>query len=169
MRNLSTSISVVLGGVIFQNELANKQAALARALPPQVAAQLASSSFGSATAIIGELNDAQKHALNVAYTESLRSIWIFYTAVSAFGILVSLGIRKKELSREKKEVKTGLAEQERVRLEEKEEERERRAAKKHKKEGSRDLEGGAAGGAGVTNKAVGEGVVGEEGKSNGGL
>lgn len=153
VRNLSTSISVVLGGVIFQNELANKQAGLARVLPPEVAATLASSSFGSATAVIGQLNDEQKHALNVAYTTSLRSIWIFYTAVSAFGILVSLGIKKKELSREKKEIKTGLAEQERVRLEEKEEERERRAAKKHRKEGSRDVESGG-GNKGVVGEAM---------------
>ncbi|ETN37320.1 uncharacterized protein HMPREF1541_08311 [Cyphellophora europaea CBS 101466] len=148
IRNLSTSISVVLGGVVFQNQLANKQSALAQVLPPQVAAELASSSFGSATSALGGLDDTQRQALNRAYTDSLQTLWIFYTAVSAVGILIGLGIKKKELSRDKVDVKTGLAEQERVRLEEATEAQERRDRKAAHKKGSaswgRDVESGAA-------------------------
>lgn len=134
VRNLSTSISVVLGGVIFQNQLASHASSLAQILPPEVAQSLTSSSFGSATASLGQLNAEQKRALDVAFTQSLQKIWIFYTAVSALGIVVSFFVKKKELSNEKLEVKTGLAEQERVRLEEKEEERVRREERRSGKE-----------------------------------
>lgn len=130
IRNISTSVSVVLGGVIFQNRLAAHLPALRAVLPPDVAAQLAESSFGSATAVLGQLNDEQKRALDVAYTQSLRVIWIFYCAISAVGMVVGLGIKKMELSSERKDVKTGLKEQERVRLEEQEEKRVRKEAKK---------------------------------------
>ena len=129
VRNLATSISIVLGGVVFQNELQSRKSELAAALGPRLAAQLASSSFGSATSELHKLPHDQKQALNEVYTQSLKRMWIFYTAFSAVGIVLSLFIKKKELSRDKVEVKTGLAEQERVRVLEKEEQRLRRAAK----------------------------------------
>jgi hypothetical protein len=119
--------------VIFQNQLAKHRSALAAVLPPDIAAQLSSSNYGSTTGIIRSLPADQKRAVDAAYTQSLQKAWIFYTAMSAVGILISLAIKKKELDREKHEVKTGLAEQERVRLEEKEEERVRRETKAHKK------------------------------------
>jgi hypothetical protein len=133
VRNLSTSISVVLGGVIFQNQLAKHASSLAAVLPPDIARQLSSSNYGSTTGIIRALAPNEKRAVDKAYTESLQKAWIFYTAISAVGIVISLAIKKKELDKERHEVRTGLAEQERVRLEEKEEERVRREAKAHKK------------------------------------
>ena len=126
IRNISTSVSVVLGGVILGNELSKKQSYLAQHLPPDVAQQLAASSFGSTTGLVKSLPPDQKHAVNIAYTDSLKILWIFYTAFSAFGILVSMFITKKELSREHEKAKTGIEEQERVRLAEKEEKRVRR-------------------------------------------
>lgn len=119
MRQLSTSISVVLGGVIFQNELGKKRAFLQSALGPQLADRLAGSSFGSTTQLLRTLSPREKEAVNVAYTDSLRIMWIFYTAFAALGIAISIFIKGKELSREKDTAKTGLEEQERVRLEEK--------------------------------------------------
>ena len=126
IRNISTSVSVVLGGVILGNELSKKQSYLSQYLPPDVAQRLTASSFGSTTDFVKSLPPEQKQAVNVAYTESLKTMWIFYTAFAAFGILISLLITKKELSTKHEKARTGIAEQERVRLEEKEAKRARR-------------------------------------------
>ncbi|KAK5055929.1 hypothetical protein LTR84_012479 [Exophiala bonariae] len=125
-RNIWTSMSVVLGGVVLNNQLSGKQAYLARFLPADVAQRLANSSFGASADYVRSLPPDQKHAVNVAYTESLKTLWIFYTAFSALGILISLFITKKELSSQHEKARTGIAEQERVRLEEKEARRARR-------------------------------------------
>lgn len=126
VRSLSTSISVVLGGVIFNNELAKKQGYLESVLGPALARELTSSSFAATTDQVRKMTGPDRHAVNVAYTSSLQKMWIFYTAISAFGILVSLFITKKELSREHEKARTGIEEQERVRQLEDAARRERR-------------------------------------------
>lgn len=67
----------------------------------------------------------------------MQILWIFYTAFAALGIVISLFIKGKELSKEKNTAKTGLEEQERVRLEEK-------AARKDKKNGVKGSRPGTA-------------------------
>lgn len=126
IRNISTSVSVVLGGVILGNELSKKRSYLSQYLPADAAQRLTASSFGSTTDFVKSLPPEQKQAVNVAYTESLKTMWIFYTAFAAFGILISLLITRKELSTTHEKARTGIAEQERVRLEEKEAKRARR-------------------------------------------
>ncbi|KAG9792310.1 Efflux pump dotC [Exophiala dermatitidis] len=127
VRNLSTSVSVVLGGVVVNNELAKKYSGLRKVLPPADAARLTSSSFGSTTSFVRSLHGVQKQAVNEAYTSSLRSMWIFYTAFSAFGIFVSLFITRKELSRTHEKARTGIEEQERIRQQEDAERKARRS------------------------------------------
>jgi EmrB/QacA subfamily drug resistance transporter len=117
VRNISTSVSVVLGGVIFTNQLKKKDASLVPVLGEQSARLLTSSSFGATTGIVRTLRGEARHAVNVAYTDSLQTMWIFYTCVAAVGIVVSLFIQKKELSRERVQARTGIEEQERVRQE----------------------------------------------------
>ncbi|KIX99023.1 uncharacterized protein Z520_05484 [Fonsecaea multimorphosa CBS 102226] len=116
-RNLSTSISVVLGGVVFTNELSKKYASLVPVLGSQRARLLTSSSFGATTSIVRTLHGPARAAVDKAYTDSLRTMWIFYTCFAAFGIFVSLFIRKKELSNTHEKARTGIEEQERVRQE----------------------------------------------------
>ncbi|EXJ87054.1 hypothetical protein A1O3_04011 [Capronia epimyces CBS 606.96] len=128
VRNLSTAVSVVLGGVVFNNELSKKEGYLRTVLSPEDARILTSSSFAATTGFVRRLHGAQKHAVNVAYTSSMRTMWIFYTAFAAFGILISLFISKKELSRTHETAKTGIAEQERVRQVEQAERKARRSA-----------------------------------------
>lgn len=60
------------------------------------------------------------------------------------GIVVAVfGIKKKELSRDKVDVKTGLKEMERVRLEEKDRDDERKETKRLGKLGHKDVEKGS--------------------------
>lgn len=112
-RNLSTSISVVIGGVIFQNQMANRANMLAGAgLSSEVLARLAGGSAGSSTDVVAALPDAQRRVVLQAYNESLRALWIFYTAVAVVGLGISLMIGKQTLSKEHKVTRTGLAAQE---------------------------------------------------------
>lgn len=127
VRNVSTSISIVLGGVVFQNELAKKAATIAQAVGPKLAGQLASQSFGSSTTIVRDLPAAQKAVVDDAYTSSLRTMWIFYTCISAVGIVAALFIGKKELSKTHEKARTGIEEQERIRQQELEEKRQRKS------------------------------------------
>lgn len=139
IRNIATSMSVVLGGVLFQNELRNKRASLERALGPQLASEFAGASFGSSTQRLASLPPAQKQALDSAYASSLSIMWIFYTCFAAALIVASLFITRVELSTTHEKARTGVEEQERIRREQQEAKRARRAAKDMKKN-SVDLE-----------------------------
>lgn len=136
-RNLATAVSVALGGVVFQNELKNHRTQLAQALGPQLSSRISGSSFGITASQLAQLTQSQKDAVHQVYTDSLQKMWIFYTAFAALGICVSLFIKSKELSRTYEKAKTGLVEQERVRIEEKAEAKERKDAKAHRKSGSK--------------------------------
>jgi len=95
-------------------------------LGPALAGDLPTPSFGAPTSVVRHLKGADKRAVNLAYTSSLQKMWIFYTAFAACGILISLFITKKELSRQHEKAKTGIEEQERVRQAEKAARKERR-------------------------------------------
>ena len=129
VRNLSTSISVVLGGVVFTNELKKQYSSLVPVLGAQQAKILTSASFGETTQIVRTLSGPARRAVDKAYTDSLQKMWIFYTAFAALGIFVSLFITKTELSRTHEKARTGIEEQERVRQEVLAERDERRGRK----------------------------------------
>lgn len=120
VRQLATSMSVVLGGVVFQNILSKKGPELTLQLGPQVAARLSGERLESSADFIKKLPPAQKLIADQAITSSLRTMFIFYTAISVFGLFLSFFIKKKALSNVHEKSRTGLAEQERVRQEEKE-------------------------------------------------
>lgn len=140
IRNIATSMSVVLGGVVFQNELKARQPQLEQVLGPQRAAQFAASSFGSTAGQLRQLPPAQKQALDQAYAGSLSTMWIFYVVFAAVLIIISLFITKVELSTTHEKTKTGVEEQERIRQEQNEEKRQRKASRQAGKKGSIDLE-----------------------------
>lgn len=134
VRNIATSMSVVLGGVVFQNELTKRQPQIERSLGPELAGQFAGSSFGSTIDELQRLSPEQRQVLNQAYADSLSTMWIFYVAFAALLIVVSLFITKVELSREHEKTKTGVEEQERIRQEQMELKRQRQASKAGEKD-----------------------------------
>ncbi|KAL8814549.1 MAG: hypothetical protein Q9223_006241, partial [Gallowayella weberi] len=77
-RNIATSISVVIGGVIFQNGMSRHQSVLSAALPPSTAETLGGGSAGAATELVQSLPGSQKRVADRVYTESLRTMWIYY-------------------------------------------------------------------------------------------
>lgn len=108
VRQLSTSISVVIGGVIFQNSMEKQYPALLAALGPDVANQLSGSSAAGNVGLVAGLQGEQGDLARAAYWHSLRNIYIFSTAWAAVGLLASPLVGSNVLSKEHKEFKTGL-------------------------------------------------------------
>lgn len=117
VRQLSTSMSVVLGTVIYQNIMGKQSAKLLAAIGPDLTKQISSSFAGSSKSTIQSLTQSQRDVVLGAYTHALNRMWIFYTCVAAVGLVLSCFIVPRELSRSHTVQKTGLAEQERARQE----------------------------------------------------
>lgn len=126
VRNLSTAISVVVGGVVFQNQMQKRHASLTAALGPALADELSGGSAGANVGIVRRLPPAQRAIAQDAYFKSMRTMWIMYVAFAALGLFISLFIASKVLSKEHQVTKTGIAEEE---LKRKELQQKKRASK----------------------------------------
>ena len=110
VKSLSTSLSIVIGGVVFQNGMELQGPKLEQAgLSANDTLLLSGKSAAANVMIVSSLTDpAQKLAVKTAFALSLRNIWIMVTSVAACGIIASVFIAKSVLSREHVETKTGL-------------------------------------------------------------
>lgn len=108
IRQLSTSISVVVGGVIFQNEMAKQYPSLVQSLGPELANQLSGASAGGSVVVVGSLQGEQGEIARSAYWSALRTMFILYTAVAGLGLLISPFVGQRTLTKDHKEHKTGL-------------------------------------------------------------
>ncbi|KAJ5549240.1 Efflux pump dotC [Penicillium frequentans] len=115
VRQLSTSISVVLGTVVYQNVMGQQSAKLIAAVGAEKAATISSSFSGSSRSLIESLTDSQREVVLEAFTFALSRMWILYTCVGGVGFFLSLLIRPKVLSKSHTVQKTGLDQQERNR------------------------------------------------------
>jgi EmrB/QacA subfamily drug resistance transporter len=139
IRNLSTAISVVIGGVVFSNEMNKKSASLVAALGPQLAGQLSGGSAGASVGIVSNLPPGQKEVARAAFNSSLRTMWIQYVAFGALGVFISLFIGSNILSKEHQVTKTGLAEEEIKRQELQEKKRLSREQQREEKRASKEM------------------------------
>lgn len=121
VRQLSTSISVVVGGVIYSNQLHKHREALINSLGTSLAGTISGASAGASVEIIKDLPKAQREVAQAAFSSALRVMWIQYVCFAALGLFISLFVGKQTLTEEHTVTKTGLAEQEAQRLEIKEE------------------------------------------------
>ncbi|KAL7620670.1 hypothetical protein AAE478_009665 [Parahypoxylon ruwenzoriense] len=108
VRQLSTSISVVVGGVVFQNGMEKQYPTLLAQLGPELAQQLSGGSAGGNVGLVASLTGTQGDVARAAYWNSLRDMYIMYTAIAAVGLIMTPFITQKTLSREHHEHKTGL-------------------------------------------------------------
>ncbi|GAB7351562.1 hypothetical protein MBLNU459_g2188t1 [Dothideomycetes sp. NU459] len=129
VRQIATSISVVVGGVVFQNQMQKKAGTLEAALGPRVAAQLSGSGAGANVRLVDALPANQKQVARAAFADSLQPMWIVYTCIAVVGLAIAFFIKKKELDRQHNETKTGLA-NEKTNQEERATEAREKAAKK---------------------------------------
>jgi len=108
VRQLATSISVVIGEVVFQNHMKTYSGQLKQALGPQLAHELGGGNAGANTQIIDSLPKAQKGVVRDDFAKSLQPMWIMYCVFAGAGLITAFFIQKKVLSKHHEETKTGL-------------------------------------------------------------
>lgn len=110
IRNLATSLSIVLGGVVFQNSMAARQSSLAAAsLSESVLEALSGDQAAANVEIIKSIQNAtQRQVVQGAFAWSLRNMFIMYTCVAAVAMVASAFIKQRHLSTEHTETKTGI-------------------------------------------------------------
>ncbi|KAK3954318.1 major facilitator superfamily domain-containing protein [Pseudoneurospora amorphoporcata] len=108
IRQLSTSISVVIGGVVFQNRMEKQHDRLVQELGPDNASLLTGGSAASNVGRLASLPPDQRQIAREAYFNALRVMYIVYVAFSALGLFISLFVGSRTLSKEHEEHKTGL-------------------------------------------------------------
>ncbi|KAF8853988.1 MFS general substrate transporter [Acephala macrosclerotiorum] len=139
-RNISTAISVVIGSVVFQNEMQKHYASLVSSLGPALANQLKGGSAGASVGIVSALPPAQREIARQAFWSSLRTMWIMYVAFAGLGLFVSFFIGNQKLTKEHQVIKTGLAEEERNRKAAAEQKRVSKELLKEEKRAGREAE-----------------------------
>lgn len=113
LRNLATSLSVVVGGVVFQNGMMATMRESALRCAGDVAAELAGPEAAANVGLIGSIADSRQQLLvRKAFAWRLRNSWILYACVSACGAVVPLFIKRSMLSKEHTETKTGIRSEE---------------------------------------------------------
>jgi EmrB/QacA subfamily drug resistance transporter len=111
-RSIGLAISVVLGGVVFQNSMENQGPNLrAAGIPANIMEQISGRNAAANTMISRSLDDpVQIKAVKDAFSLSLRNLWIMYTCFSCCGIIASFFVARAVLSKEHNETITGLKE-----------------------------------------------------------
>ncbi|GJC84912.1 efflux pump dotC [Colletotrichum liriopes] len=108
IRQMGTSISVVIGGVVFNNEMQKQYPRLREQLGPDLANMLSGSSAASSVGVVADLQGEEGQIARGAYLTSLRTMYIVYVAFAGLGLVMSLFVRQKQLSKKHTEHKTGL-------------------------------------------------------------
>ncbi|KAI3391530.1 hypothetical protein diail_7174, partial [Diaporthe ilicicola] len=108
VRQVATSMSVVIGGVIFQNEMQKQHPSLVSELGPDIANLLSGSNAASSVDAVAALPEPQKGIARRAYFNAIRIMFIFYVAFAGLGLVISFFVGSRKLSKEHVEHKTGL-------------------------------------------------------------
>lgn len=125
IRTISTAISIVIGGVVFQNEMSNKKGMLQESLGFELAEALGGDSATANISILKDLPPEQKVVARDAFFQSTRSMWIMvskssvpltfdpkisqYTCLSAVSLLLAFLVHGNYLNRDHEVTETGLA------------------------------------------------------------
>lgn len=112
VRNLATSMSIVIGGVVIQNSMAMRRPQLmAAGLSPSLLNDFTGGDAAANVEIIKTITDlGQREAVKEAFAYSLRNMWILMTAVAGVGLLVSVFVARTHLSEDHVETTTGIKE-----------------------------------------------------------
>lgn len=76
MRTISTAISVVIGGVVFQNQMNTKQGYLKEKLGAELAAAFDGANATFNVELVKTLPEEQQFFVRTAFYESMRTMWI---------------------------------------------------------------------------------------------
>lgn len=129
VRNIATSVSVVIGGVVFQNEMQKQGGKLAAELGPSIAKQLSGFNAGASTQMVDKLPEPQRTVIRDAFAHALHYLWIMYVCFAAAGLLCCFMLRRRKLEKKHEQTRTGLEVEKEKRAERLRLEEERRKAK----------------------------------------
>jgi len=111
IRGLALALSVVIGGVVFQNSMQGRSSTLRTAgLPVNITEDLTGKNAAANIGLVHLLADhpAQQMAVREAFAWSTRNIWILYTCVGFIGVVASFFVTKRYMVQEHTETVTGL-------------------------------------------------------------
>ncbi|KAG6029361.1 hypothetical protein E4U41_000375 [Claviceps citrina] len=108
LRQLGTSISVVVGGVIFNNQMAAQASYLDSQLDARLAALFDGSQAAANVHVVADLQGHDAAVVKHAYWNALQKMYILFTCTAFVSFLISFGITQKKLSMDHTEHKTGL-------------------------------------------------------------
>ncbi|PKX97814.1 MFS general substrate transporter [Aspergillus novofumigatus IBT 16806] len=100
IRSFSTSVSIVIGGVMLKNEMQSRQGMLQKLLPGDVANSFLGQNATANVALVRSLNPGEAQIVGEAYSQSLSRMWILYACFAATGLLMSFGIQDQTLRSE---------------------------------------------------------------------
>jgi hypothetical protein len=100
IRSFSTSVSIVIGGVMVQNEMQSRQGMLQRLLPGDIANRFSGQNAAANVALVRSLSPGEAQIVREAYSQSLSRMWILYACFAAAGLLMSFGIQNQTLRTE---------------------------------------------------------------------
>ncbi|RDW68176.1 hypothetical protein BP6252_09572 [Coleophoma cylindrospora] len=110
LQSIAMSLSVVVGGVVFQNSMDARKSSLAAAgLSKSVLEALSGSQAAANVAITKSIQNAsQRHVVLEAFAWSIRNMFILYTCLAAIAVVASTFIKHEKLNMEHTETKTGI-------------------------------------------------------------
>ncbi|KAF7554726.1 hypothetical protein G7Z17_g2706 [Cylindrodendrum hubeiense] len=110
IRSVAMSLSVVVGGVVFQNSMDTRQSTLAAAgLGESVREALSGSQAAANVGIAASIQDtSQRQVVLEAFAWSIRNMFIMYTCLAAVAIIASAFIKHRDLNTEHTETTTGI-------------------------------------------------------------
>ncbi|KAF9873919.1 hypothetical protein CkaCkLH20_08653 [Colletotrichum karsti] len=100
VRTMSTAVSIVVGGVVFQNRMVDQSSSLQATLGPELAGELAGSEILAKLDVITQLPSSQQRIVRETISNSLRDMWIMYTAFAGLSLIAGLFIRAYHLNTE---------------------------------------------------------------------
>ncbi|KAK5943444.1 hypothetical protein PMZ80_004451 [Knufia obscura] len=110
IRSMAVAVSVVIGGVVFQNSMDSESDTLSRAgLPANVVEALSGKEAAANVALAKQLTDPlQQEAVKQAFAFGLRNMWILYTVLAGMGVLSGFFVGRAKLSSDHVETVTGI-------------------------------------------------------------
>ncbi|ODA79354.1 hypothetical protein RJ55_04947 [Drechmeria coniospora] len=109
LRQLGTSTSVAVGGVIFANVMTAQHDALVRTVGAPLADRFGSDQATANVFAVRDLPLGDRLVIQEAYWNALQKMFIVYAAAACTGFLISFLVQQKKLSKSHLEHKTGLA------------------------------------------------------------
>lgn len=109
-RSIASSLSLVLGGIVFQNSLSQKHSSLVAAgLNEKYIEAFKGNDAAANVDLIGTIPDlAQRLVVQNAYAFGIRNMFILYTASAGVGLLATAFVKQRHMSTEHTETKTGI-------------------------------------------------------------